>query len=289
LPQEHRPQVDTGDTQGVERAVVGLDAKLRCTSTSRLNNVANHTRPGATRCRMLSASRAKANITIVKAANGRTWFVTTRLRRSMRRSLPATSRATRQRVTGGPPSPGRRRRRRSAWRASRPAPARGWRRRPWRRRRPPGGGCIELVATGGVEPGVGFVEQPQLGPAGDDAGERGPALLPGRQPSNGTPARRPSSPIRASAASISPWVAPTVAPQKRTFSATVRSPYRPLPCPSSPTRGRIAAWSVRRSRSSTRPSPRAMGSRPAHSRSSDVLPAPFGPWSSTISPRRPSR
>jgi sortase A len=40
---------------------------------------------------------------------------------------------------------------------------------------------IELVARLVVEAGVGFVQQPQLGPAGEKASERGTAPLPGRQ------------------------------------------------------------------------------------------------------------
>ena len=86
------------------------------------------------------------------------------------------------------------------------------------------------------------------------------------------------------AAATSSSEAPTVAPQNATFSATVRSRYSPLRCPSSPTRGRIASRCVARSSPSTRPLPRTIGSSPAHSRSRLVLPAPFGPCRSTISP-----
>src|SRR2546423_15348032 len=41
-----------------------------------------------------SGSRAKANRTRTRSANGATWFVVTRLRHSMRRSLPATRSAS---------------------------------------------------------------------------------------------------------------------------------------------------------------------------------------------------
>ena len=47
--------------------------------------------------------------------------------------------------------------------------------------------------------------------------------------------------------------------------------------PSRPTRRRSAPRSVARSQPSTVPAPRASGSSPAHTRSSVVLPAPFGP------------
>ena len=106
-------------------------------------------------------------------------------------------------------------------------------------------GRVELVATRRVEAGVGLVEQPQLRPPGDQARERRPAALAGRQPSR--PARRRADrarSIRSSAASISALDAPTVDPQKRTFSATVRSAYSPLACPSSPTRARTASRCV---------------------------------------------
>ena len=59
---------------------------------------------------------------------------------------------------------------------------------------------VELVAAVGVEPGVGLVEQPQLGPAGDQAGERGAPLLAGREPRTGTSRSRPATPSRSIAA-----------------------------------------------------------------------------------------
>ena len=40
---------------------------------------------------------------------------------------------------------------------------------------------VEFVPGGGIEAGVGFVEQPQLGSSGDQAGERGATLLARRQ------------------------------------------------------------------------------------------------------------
>ena len=59
---------------------------------------------------------------------------------------------------------------------------------------------VELVAAGGVEAGVGLVEQPQLGPAGHQAGQGGAPLLAGREPADrqhGEPAGRPSRSIAA--------------------------------------------------------------------------------------------
>ena len=97
-----------------------------------------------------------------------------------------------------------------------------------------------------------LVEQPQLGPGGRP-GRRARCAAAAR-PRAGGPGRRPAAPSRPSrsiAASISSSVAPTVAPQKRTFSATVRSRYSPLRCPSRPTSAAAAAL-VARSWPSTR-------------------------------------
>ena len=63
---------------------------------------------------------------------------------------------------------------------------------------------------------------------------------------------------------------------------------QPVAMPEQPDPGRTASRCVARSNPSTRPLPRMMGSSPAHRRSKLVLPAPFGPWSSTISPCRPA-
>ena len=63
--------------------------------------MASQTSPGATRSSTVSASRAKANITITTPANGSTWLTTTRLRHSMRRSFAATSRAMRSTAHAG--------------------------------------------------------------------------------------------------------------------------------------------------------------------------------------------
>ena len=84
---------------------------------------------------------------------------------------------------------------------------------------------------------MGLVEQPQLGAPGDEAGERGAPALTRRQRADGHVARAARRPRAACiAAATSSSVAPTVAPQNRTFSATVRSRYSPLWCPSRPTR-----------------------------------------------------
>ncbi len=54
---------------------------------------------------------------------------------------------------------------------------------------PAGGGllhdAVEEVAAGGVEAGVGLVEQPQLGAAGDDRGDGHPPALAGGQAAGG--------------------------------------------------------------------------------------------------------
>jgi hypothetical protein len=49
----------------------------------------------------------------------------------------------------------------------------------------PGDELVDDVPAGLVDAGVGLVEQPQLGPSSDEAGERRPAPLPGRQAGDG--------------------------------------------------------------------------------------------------------
>ena len=97
--------------------------------------------------------------------------------------------------------------------------------------RAPGDGVgtsvVEKVAVGGVQPGVGLVEQPELGLAGDQHGQRGAPALPGRQPAHrrwiaaarsgrAGPGRPPPPSRRPPAARVA----------KRTLSSTVRSSYR---------------------------------------------------------------
>ena len=68
-------------------------ANERWTVRSRQKRTASHSRPGVARWRTpLSGSSANAKSTRTSRAKGSTWFVATRLRASMRRSLPATSR-----------------------------------------------------------------------------------------------------------------------------------------------------------------------------------------------------
>jgi hypothetical protein len=55
-------------------------------------------------------------------------------------------------------------------------------------------GAVELVAAGGVEAGVGLVEQPQLGSSGHQAGQGSTALLPGAEPADRS--RRPIAAAR---------------------------------------------------------------------------------------------
>ena len=60
---------------------------------------------------------------------------------------------------------------------------------------------VELVAAGCVEAGMGLVEQPQLGAAGDQAGQRRAPPLTGRQLANRhVAAAGPARPMRSSAA-----------------------------------------------------------------------------------------
>ena len=46
---------------------------------------------------------------------------------------------------------------------------------------------VDDVPPGGVEPGMGLVEEPELGTAGDKNGDGGPAPLPGREPADRDP------------------------------------------------------------------------------------------------------
>ena len=102
--------------------------------------MASHTSPGATRSSTSLESRANPNITIVTPANGRIWLATTRLWRSIRRSLAAISRidaagASRRGsadLAGDDVDA-------SASPASRRVRARGWPRRSSPRTRPPDG------------------------------------------------------------------------------------------------------------------------------------------------------
>ena len=212
-------------------------ANARCTSTSRLNIVASQMRPGATCSSTVSLSRANAKMTIVTPANGSTWFVTTRLRRSIRRSLPATSRLVRQndgerdRRSIGPP----------AHRRQLPDLAgddlHGARRQC--------AGTVEFMAghddrgSGLRKPGAAS-RRVRLAPlrrgrrVARRAARARRVVPPGTQgrcadagrptaARPGTSTSRPPTPRRVIAASISAGDAPTVAPQKLTFSRTVRS------------------------------------------------------------------
>ena len=209
----------------------------------------------------------------------------TRLRASMRRSLPATRAAALS--TRHPPGWCRRRRGERRRQARSAAGGVGSTTPPdsvtvrWARADAPlelvgrehhgGAGrhglaheAVEQVAAVGVEAGVGLVEQPQLGAAGDERGERGPPALAGRQPVDGVPASRPARPRLAMAVAISASVAPTVRPQKRTFSSTVRSLVEVVArARASPTWRRTARRSDRRSWPRTTASPEATATSPA--------------------------
>src|SRR5207237_4107209 len=66
-------------------------ANERCTERRVANRTVTQKRPGAALVSTpRSGSRAKANSTSTRRANGATWLVATRDRASMRRSLPAT-------------------------------------------------------------------------------------------------------------------------------------------------------------------------------------------------------
>ena len=210
--------------------------------------------------------------------------MTTRLRQLDAQVLARRSaRAMRQHQPRAP-SPrsttGRRRRRRRAWPASRPAPARGWRRSPSRRASTAARSVrVELVAAGGVEAGVGLVEQPQLGAAGDRQASavrrRWPADSRATRHVGEAAGRGPSAPARRRSRRRTRRRS---RPRTRTFSrdGQVGRRGRWRGRAGRPGRGPRCARSPDRSRAPS-PSPRASGSRPAQSRSSVVLPAPLGP------------
>ena len=294
-------------------------AKDRWTASTSENSTATQNRPGVAACERAPVGiegegEQQQHEQGERAAPG-SW--PTRLRASMRRSLPATSAAalsirhppvrwlarTPARAVGparpadGGATSGRldgaagqhdrpvgqgARLRSSSWDASTTVA-------------PAGDGLahevVEQVAAVGVEPGVGLVEQPQLGAAGDER-RRPPSAGAGRPRAGrrrcGPGARRGRGWSRAVAISA---VRGARACGPRTGRSRRRSGRRRggSACPSRPTWRRTARRSDRRSWPSTTASPEATATSPAQTRSSVVLPAPFGPRTSTISPRSTSR
>src|SRR5438128_1103676 len=81
-------------------SAASIDA-LRCTASSDDSSTATQNNPAAARTSTpRSGSRANANSTRIRTANGAIWFNATRDRSSMRRSLPATSSASRHTGAG---------------------------------------------------------------------------------------------------------------------------------------------------------------------------------------------
>ena len=254
-----------------------------------------------------SGPRAKAKSTRTTTANGATWLSTTRDRSSMRRSLPATSTASRHMGTSrhGPscraPSTaatGPRRR----WRAA-DHPAAGQRHDPVGQRQTTASGSCDARSTVapsataslddlaqhgpglGVEGGVGLVEQPQRGPAGHEDGQGHPPALAGRSRPTAVRRSRPTETQAleggVDAVDGSPRRPARRSARSRPRSARRRGRRRARACP--PGGARAARWR-RRSWPSTTASPPVTGSRPAQARSTLVFPAPFGPSRTTTSP-----
>ena len=137
---------------------------------------------------------------------------------------------------------------------------------------------VEQVAAGGVEAGVGLVEQPQLRAAGGHDGERRAAALAGRQPVDGHGGQPPGHAEAVhGGGDLGVGGARRCGP--RSARSRRRSGRRRGRC-----RGRAARpWCARpgarsrRSQPRTTASPAATGTRPARTRSRVVLPAPLRP------------
>ena len=84
--------------------------------------------------------------------------------------------------------------------------------------------AVDDVAGLGVEAGVGLVEQPQLGAAGDHRGDRRPAALAGREPGDGDVAQPTVEPERDERGlGVGRSGLRAARAQNRTLSATVSS------------------------------------------------------------------
>src|SRR5438105_11740992 len=150
---------------------------LRWTASSDDRRTAIQKRPAAARTSTSrSGSTANANSTSTSTANGATWFRATRDRSSMRKSLPATSAASRHmerlRVATGDDDLAIDQRRGTLQLVA------GEEDRDAGHRRAPDEG-VQDVAPGGVEPGVGLVQEPDAGIADEQGGERGATPLTG--------------------------------------------------------------------------------------------------------------
>src|SRR4051794_17498424 len=159
---------------------VASTANARWMARRAQNRTATQNRPADARpSTPRSGSRANANRISTRTANGATWFVATRERSSMRRSLPAITAASRHTddlrtcsldLAAGHRDDARRK-------GARPFElvGRHLHRRAGARRLPDE--LVETLAPFGVEPGVGFVEQPQRRGAQEKGGDRHPPSL----------------------------------------------------------------------------------------------------------------
>src|SRR5438270_2224908 len=182
MPAGSRP-----DRRRLSRAPsVDSTANERWMASRAQNSTATQNRPAAAWPRTpRSGSRANANRISTSKAKGPTWLVATRDRNSMRRSLPAMTAVSRH--TDDP----RRRigpdlaaghsddaRRKGA------CPVELVGRNQHRRSRAcrVGDQLVETLTAVGVEPGVGLVEQPEIGRPQEEGGHGNPSALPGGQP-----------------------------------------------------------------------------------------------------------
>ena len=142
----------------------------------------------------------------------------------------------------------------------------------------------------GVEPGVRLVEQPQPRAAGDERRQRHPPALAGREPADLGPPQ-PAGQTEPLEGRVDPVGRPAGRPHREPDvlrRASARRRAAPRGRAGRPRR-RTAVRSSRRSWPSTDASPDVTASRPAQVRSRLVLPAPFGPTTTTTSPMSTER
>ena len=156
---------------------------------------------------------------------------------------------------------------------------------------PVGGGAqqvVEQVAAGGVEAGVGLVEQQEPGPAGQRDGQARPALLARRQPPEGHAGQAGEAELLEDGVGVGRRPAAGPDPEAHVLphgQVVVGAGGMADQGQLGPDGMAVGARSWPR----TTAVPADSGRSPANSRRSVVLPAPLGPATSTTSPSATSR